>query len=52
MGVVVLDKSDLEALSRGELIKVETNGEEVIGLVTDKFLEDGLEEKMKGENND
>ena len=51
MSVVVLDDSDLGALFRGEVIQIETGGEEIIGLATSKFLEDELhvrkdEEKM------
>lgn len=42
ISVVVLDDSDLEDLSRGELIKIKTGGEETIGLATNKFLEDEL----------
>lgn len=42
MGVVVLEEADLAALSDGEMVKIKTESGEVIGLVTEKFLEEEL----------
>lgn len=40
MGAVVLEESDLAALSNGKIVKIKTESGEVIGLVTEKFLEE------------
>lgn len=38
--VVLLEESDLTALSNGEMIEIETESGEIIGLITEKFLEE------------
>lgn len=42
--IVILEDLDLEALSKGEVVKIEDRHGEIIGLVTRKFLEDETEE--------
>lgn len=44
--IVVLEDSDLETLSKGEMVKIDIMNGEVVGLVTKKFLEkDETEER-------
>ena len=44
MGVIILDDEDMEALQNGEMIQLQVNGEQTVGLATEKWAEEKIDD--------
>lgn len=44
MGVIILDAEDMEALQNGEMIHLQVNGEQTVGLATEKWAEEKIDD--------
>ena len=44
MGVIILDDEDMEALQNGEMIQLQVNGEQTVGLATEKWAGEKIDD--------
>lgn len=44
MSVIILDDEDMEALQNGEMIQLQVNGEQTVGLTTEKWAEEKIDD--------
>ena len=44
MGVIILDDNDMNALQNGEMIQLQVNGEQTVGLATEKWAGEKIDD--------
>ena len=44
MSVIILDDEDMEALQNGEMIQLQVNGEQTVGLATEKWAGEKIDD--------